>query len=46
MTIEVGQQLPAGKLTECIEFDPNNGCPMNPQALDVAVPSIYPDLWP
>src|SRR5690606_12674443 len=35
MTIEVGQTLPAGKLTECHEFDPENGCPMNPQSLDV-----------
>lgn len=35
MSIEVGQQLPAGKLTECVEFDPHNGCPMNPQAHDV-----------
>ncbi len=36
MAIEVGQRLPAGKLTECNEFDPENGCPTNPQALDVA----------
>lgn len=36
MTIEVGQRLPAGKLTECIEFDPENGCPINPQPQDVA----------
>jgi len=35
MTIEVGQRLPAGKLTECNEFDPKNGCPTNPQAQDV-----------
>ena len=35
MTIEVGQHLPAGELTECNEFDPANGCPMNPQAQDV-----------
>lgn len=35
MTIEVGQPLPAGKLTECVEFDPQNGCPMNPQAVEV-----------
>ncbi|MCX4186704.1 peroxiredoxin [Methylophaga sp. OBS4] len=35
MTIEVGQTLPAGKLTECNEFDPETGCPMNPQPLDV-----------
>lgn len=36
MTIEVGQRLPAGKLTECNEFDPENGCPVNPQPQDVA----------
>ena len=36
MTIEVGQRLPAGKLTECNEFDPENGCPLNPQPQDVA----------
>ncbi|KKN61226.1 hypothetical protein LCGC14_0524160 [marine sediment metagenome] len=36
MTIEVGQHLPAGSLTECIEFDPENGCPLNPQPQDVA----------
>jgi len=36
MTIEVGQRLPAGALTECNEFDPENGCPMNPQAIDIA----------
>lgn len=35
MTIEVRNPLPAGKLTECVEFDPQNGCPMNPQAVDV-----------
>jgi peroxiredoxin len=36
MAIEVGQQLPAGKLTECNEFDPENGCPINPQPQDIA----------
>lgn len=35
MTIQVGERLPEGKLTECTEFDPANGCPMNPQAQDV-----------
>ncbi|MDC9725936.1 MAG: peroxiredoxin [Gammaproteobacteria bacterium] len=35
MTIEVGQRLPTGKITECNEFDPENGCPTNPQAQDV-----------
>jgi len=36
MTIKVGDRLPAGKLTESIEFDAENGCPLNPQAHDVA----------
>jgi peroxiredoxin len=36
MTIEVGQRLPTGKLTECIEFDPENGCPVNPQSQELA----------
>ncbi|OUR65075.1 peroxiredoxin [Methylophaga sp. 42_25_T18] len=36
MTIEVGQELPAGSLTESNEFDSENGCPTNPQSLDVA----------
>jgi peroxiredoxin len=36
MTIEVGQRLPTGKLTQCVEFDPENGCPINPQPQDVA----------
>jgi len=35
MTIKAGQHLPAGQLTECNEFDPENGCPTNPQAHDV-----------
>ncbi len=35
MTIEVGQQLPEGKLTECVEFDPQSGCPLNPAPMDV-----------
>lgn len=35
MAIQVGERLPEGKLTECTEFDPANGCPMNPQTLDV-----------
>ena len=35
MTIQVGDRLPEGKLTECTEFDPSNGCPMNPQPQDV-----------
>jgi peroxiredoxin len=35
MTIKIGQRLPAGNLTECNEFDPENGCPTNPQPQDV-----------
>jgi glutaredoxin/glutathione-dependent peroxiredoxin len=35
MTIQVGDHLPEGKLTECTEFDPANGCPLNPKAFDV-----------
>lgn len=35
MTIQVGDRLPEGKLTESTEFDPANGCPMNPQPQDV-----------
>jgi peroxiredoxin len=36
MTIQTGEHLPEGKLTECTEFDPANGCPLNPQPVDVA----------
>lgn len=36
MTIQVGESLPAGNLIECAEFDPANGCPINPQTLAVA----------
>ena len=36
MTIKVGETLPAGTLIECIEFDPANGCPINPQTLNVS----------
>lgn len=35
MTIQVGAALPEGRLIECNEFDPANGCPINPQTLDV-----------
>lgn len=35
MTIKIGQRLPAGNLTECNEFDTENGCPTNPQPQDV-----------
>jgi peroxiredoxin len=35
MTIQVGETLPEGHLIECNEFDPANGCPINPQTLDV-----------
>lgn len=36
MTIQVGEQLPQGTLTESTEFDPANGCPLNPQPVSVA----------
>ncbi len=35
MTISVGDHLPEGTLTECTEFDPANGCPLNPHTLAV-----------
>jgi glutaredoxin/glutathione-dependent peroxiredoxin len=35
MTISIGERLPAGNLTESIEFDGATGCPANPQAHDV-----------
>ena len=37
MTIGVGARLPEGRLTECVEFDPQ-GCPVNPQ--DFAVQDL------
>ena len=36
MTIKAGDQLPAGKLTEALEFDEAAGCPLNPKEVDVA----------
>jgi len=36
MTIEVGQPLPAGELSESSEFDPENGCPLKPEAHDIS----------
>ncbi len=36
MTIKVGETLPEGSLIECVEFDPANGCPINPQTLNVS----------
>lgn len=35
MTIQAGDRLPEGTLTECTEFDPATSCPMNPQAVAV-----------
>ena len=35
MTIEVGQQIPAAKLAECVEFSEESGCPLNPAPQDV-----------
>lgn len=33
--INIGDRLPEGALTECTEFDPANGCPLNPHAVAV-----------
>ena len=35
MTIQVGNRLPEGALSESTEFDSATGCPMKPQALEV-----------
>lgn len=35
MTIKIGDQLPAGALSESLEFDPASGCPINPQIRNV-----------
>jgi peroxiredoxin len=35
MTIKVDDRLPEGTLTECTDFDPATGCPLNPRALAV-----------
>jgi peroxiredoxin len=34
MAIKVGDRLPEGRLTECVEFDAQ-GCPVNPKDLNV-----------
>jgi peroxiredoxin len=34
MAIKVGDRLPEGRLTECVEFD-GQGCPVNPKDLNV-----------
>jgi len=34
--IKIGDRLPEGTLTESTEFDPANGCPLNPQPVAVA----------
>lgn len=36
MTIEVGQKIPEGKLTECTEFDEQTDCPLKPEPQDVS----------
>lgn len=35
MTIQIGDRLPEGTLSESTEFDPATGCPMKPQSLSV-----------
>lgn len=35
MTIQVGEKLPEGTLSETTEFDAANGCPINPQTISV-----------
>lgn len=35
MTIQIGERLPEGKLTESTEFDSATSCPLNPQPVDV-----------
>jgi glutaredoxin/glutathione-dependent peroxiredoxin len=35
MTIQVGDRLPDGQLSECTEFDAANGCPMPPHPVSV-----------
>ena len=35
MTIQVGEHLPEGTLSESTDFDTATGCPMKPQALSV-----------
>lgn len=35
MTIQIGDRLPEGNLIESTEFDPANGCPMNPHPVPV-----------
>jgi peroxiredoxin len=35
MTIQVGERLPEGTLSESTEFDAATGCPMRPRTLDV-----------
>ena len=34
MTIQIGDRLPEGRLSECVEFD-GQGCPVNPKDLNV-----------
>lgn len=36
MTIQLNDVLPSGQLIECEEFDPANGCPINPKTIDPA----------
>jgi peroxiredoxin len=36
MTIQAGERLPEGTLSESTDFDPATGCPLKPQPLSVA----------
>lgn len=36
MTIQAGDRLPEGTLSESTEFDPANGCPLGPQPVSVS----------
>ena len=36
MTIQAGQALPEGALSESPDFDPESGCPLKPQPVSVA----------
>lgn len=35
MTIQIGETIPAGHVMECSTFDPDNGCPINPEKIEL-----------